>query len=422
VDAQGDTGTSTRDAVSGDARRATDSGVGLDADSATAPTDAGATLEASLSDGGYYPPIVTTPFTDLVNDTWVWEPLAGAICRDGTPTGIGVNLHSGSPNLMIYLEGGGSCDQAKKCGTCEGQTDHTADGAACTPLNYTAQDFASFAAGSHSGSVFDRTNTASPVHDWSLVYVPYCTGDDHGGNNPGGHPPGEAPQQFVGYVDVALALGRLVPTFSNVTEVLLTGESAGGAGVELNYLQTAAAFAHAKVDALDDSGPPMPTPYLAACEQEVWKNLWRFDRTWMPLCGPSGCAVDGGAAIGLAELMASKYPNSTFGVADAIDDGTIAANYGGGLDDCAGFPPDASSSPEPAAMFADGQYAIRSRMASHPNFGTYLFPGSAHTTLARTVNEAPDYAERVTSPDAGSVLFTTWMGELVNGSVPNVGP
>jgi hypothetical protein len=132
--------------------------------------------------------------------------------------------------------------------------------------------------------------------------------------------------------------------------------------------------------------------------------------------------VDGGAAIGLAELMASKYPNSTFGVADAIDDGTIAANYGGGLDDCAGFPPDASSSPEPAAMFADGQYAIRSRMASHPNFGTYLFPGSAHTTLARTVNEAPDYAERVTSPDAGSVLFTTWMGELVNGSVPNVGP
>ena len=91
--------------------------------------------------------------------------------------------------------------------------------------------------------ILDRTNAANPVKDWSFVYVPYCTGDFHGGNNvttvPGASGP---PQHFVGYANVGMYLDRLVPTFHNATRILLAGLSAGGFGAVFNYARVAEAF------------------------------------------------------------------------------------------------------------------------------------------------------------------------------------
>ena len=41
--------------------------------------------------------------------TWTWRGVAGAKCRDGSDTGIGVNLSPGSTKTVIFLEGGGAC-------------------------------------------------------------------------------------------------------------------------------------------------------------------------------------------------------------------------------------------------------------------------------------------------------------------------
>src|SRR5262249_5830997 len=40
---------------------------------------------------------------------WTWVPFADAKCRDGSSTGIGVNLNRSSTKVMIFLEGGGAC-------------------------------------------------------------------------------------------------------------------------------------------------------------------------------------------------------------------------------------------------------------------------------------------------------------------------
>jgi hypothetical protein len=63
------------------------------------------------------------------------------------------------------------------------------------------------------------------------------------------------PQKFVGYAVISLYLQRLVETFSGVTQVLLTGMSAGGFGAAANYLQVARSFGSVHVYLLDDSGP-----------------------------------------------------------------------------------------------------------------------------------------------------------------------
>ena len=89
------------------------------------------------------------------------------------------------------------------------------------------------------------------------MYVPYCTGDVHAGNRKDATVSGvTGKQQFVGYVNVANDLKRIVPSFPGLTKVLLTGVSAGGFGAASNYVQMAKAFGSVPVYELDDSGPP----------------------------------------------------------------------------------------------------------------------------------------------------------------------
>src|SRR5690606_5667790 len=101
---------------------------------------------------------------------------------------------------------------------------------------------------------FDVDADKNPVGDWSFVFVPYCTGDVHAGDRADQAVPdvGGA-QQFVGYRNVAAYLERIVPTWSGVGHVLVTGESAGGFGAAFNYDRIADAFPGTRVTLLDDS-------------------------------------------------------------------------------------------------------------------------------------------------------------------------
>jgi Pectinacetylesterase len=116
--------------------------------------------------------------------TWTWVDFPAARCRDGSGTGIGVNWFPGSEKLAIFLEGGGYCVSAKTCSMNSSQRGSMFNGS----------------------GIYDRGNASNPLADWNLVYVPYCTGDVHAGNNPKGNVPGVGPQQFMGYANLALLL------------------------------------------------------------------------------------------------------------------------------------------------------------------------------------------------------------------------
>ncbi len=338
------------------------------------------------------------PIGNLPTEQWTWVPVDGALCRDGSATGIGVNYNPASTKLMIFLEGGGACFNVLTC--------------ASNPSTFGQTDFqAAFGAGGSEASagIFDRADSKNPVADWSFVYVPYCTGDLHGGNIPdGGTTDGLGPEAFVGYHNVALDLARVVPTFPHLTEVLLTGASAGGFGSLLNYDQVAAAFGAVPVELLDDSGPPMSTDYLAPCLQELVTQTWNLAATIVADCG-AACQGDGGFALPYLQHVAGSHPDRAMGLADSTHDGVISDFFGIGLSNCAG------GSAMPPAMFEQGLLDIRTEMASYPNFGLFAFPGTDHTSL-----EDSNFDSRVAG-DAGYPL-TTWTADIVDGGVLNVGP
>ena len=140
------------------------------------PTDAGAPL--------------------AVPQGWSYYAISGAMCRDGSPAGIYV--HRGTANkLFIYLEGGGACSSPTFCSHNPAAVSQAFPGGAQTQGQTIGGSLGSVTGGpyqapyvptaasgltaAYSPGIFDFTNTANPVKDWSGVYVPYCTGDVHFG-------------------------------------------------------------------------------------------------------------------------------------------------------------------------------------------------------------------------------------------------
>ncbi len=336
------------------------------------------------------------PITGVTDKTWTWIPFSDTQCRDGSETGVAVNLNPASTKVMIYLEGGGACFNTITCGG--------------NPSKFGAPEFDKWKNRTFHG-VMDRTDASSAVKDWNIVYVPYCTGDVHAGNNPAGAVPGTTlTQAFVGYANVGKFLKRLVPTFTTATQVLLTGVSAGGFGAAANYDQVAKAFGNVPVDMLDDSGPLMEDPYVAQCLQDSFKTLWGLDTTVASACG-ADCTGNPNFMLGYLGHIAKTYPARKFGLIESTADGTITNFFGFGASNCTGF------TPVPAATFEAGLQDIRAKLAASPNFGAFYFPGNAHTTLG-----SAELDTRSTAAEAGTVKLSDWVTAFVGGTVTNVGP
>lgn len=343
------------------------------------------------------------PIPNLPANKWTVVMVEGAVCRDGSPTGIGVNPNPNSDKLAIYLEGGGACFNTLTCGM------NPANGASMLS-GLTGR-----------GGIFDRADAANPVKDWNFVYVPYCTGDVHAGANPSGSIPGvNGTQHFVGYTNVGLDLERIVPTFPSVTKVLLTGASAGGFGAGANYLQAARAFGSVPVYMLDDSGPFMDDPYAASCLQDTVRKLWGLDNTVLKDCG-SDCPDHTRYQVDSSRHAAKAYPHVPFGLVESIDDGTITFFYGFGSNNCAGL----SGLPTQLTeqQFTAGLMDLRTKTADLPNVGSFLFGGAnktQHTSIGATATLNAGTAGGL---DGGAgVKLTDWIGQLVNGTVTNAGP
>ncbi|HRI64487.1 MAG TPA: pectin acetylesterase-family hydrolase, partial [Polyangium sp.] len=304
------------------------------------------------------------PITAMANK-WTWVDFPQAVCRNRTATGIGVRINPNSTKLVIYLQGGGACFNAVSCGT--------------NPSSYGSTNFGN---GPSSG-IFDSNNMANPLKDWSFVYIPYCTGDVHGGNATGVDVPGTGTpknQSFVGYANIGHYLKRVVPTFPDVTQILLTGESAGGFGAFYNYDRIAQAFCPRPVDLIDDSGPPMGDTYMTPCLQQRWRTLYNFNATLPPDC--VDCAMpNGGGLVNTWKLLGQKYINRKLGLVSSDKDNTISTFYGFGKNNCQnidGLIP----SPLSGAEYAAGLNEVRDMyLRLSPAWSTFYISSTNHTWI-----------------------------------------
>jgi hypothetical protein len=224
------------------------------------------------------------------DDVWTWIDFPDSKCASGTPTGIGVNLHKGATDVLIYLEGGGSCTSGESCW-----------GASPEAANLAGYDAATFMDAPQRGyPIFQRDLATNPFRNLNLVYIPYCTGDLHGGTaetdlDVDGQ---KKPTYFWGGRDMDVFLARLGPTFPKAKRVTLAGTSAGGFGTIFNFDKVTHAF-NVRVDVIDDSGPPIahngappnhgstgglwgiePPPACPSCE--TFEDIFHFDRTSQP--------------------------------------------------------------------------------------------------------------------------------------------
>lgn len=260
--------------------------------------DAGSMMDAgTMTDGGVTTGAITAP-----NEQWTWVDFPNSECGNGSATGLGINLSNRSSDVIIFMQGGGACWNQLTCYTIRSASNF--DG-------YNGTDFASDSIKNQ--VAFNRVNLANPFRDASLVFIPYCTGDVHTGDTVasyGGHHKGAA--------NVRAFLERLAPTFPGARRIWLTGTSAGGYGVQLNYHRFAAAFPQAEVHALADSAQ-MINPTQPGLLTE-WLNAWNVSDP--PGC--TGCTQDFNL---VPSWLASTYPNRRFGLLAFSRDSVLSSFF-----------------------------------------------------------------------------------------------
>jgi hypothetical protein len=259
--------------------------------------------------------------------------------------------------------------------------------------------------------LFNRGNADNPVADWNFVFVPYCTGDVHLGTKEDGMVMSVAgTQKFVGRRNVEAYLKRLVPTFADASQVLLTGVSAGGFGAAANMEIVQEAFGDIPVTAIDDSGPPMSSEFLATCLQEKWRTTWGFDDSILKDCGED-CPDPNDYSIPYSVHVANKFPNNMGGLIETTADAIITGFYGYGTDDCTG----GFTTPVPPETFKMGLLDYRERVIDmDASLGTYYMEGSGHTILA---------GDALYTTEVGGVRLVDWLTDIIEGTAAaHVGP
>ena len=343
---------------------------------------------------GCLPDCTSAPAIDTPPLEWKYIEVPGTVCMNGEVAGFGISHNPDSKDLMIYLEGGGAC----------------------------FNDVCDFSAFSipfipPPDGIFNRQNPGNPVKDWSMIYVPYCTGDIHGGDKD--TELGGQVRKFHGYRNIGKYLEQWAPKFADADRVLLTGISAGGFGAGLNAVQVADAFLPGpQMIVIDDSGPPLTNEVIPPCLQQTFREVWGLDDTILAECGGDCPDLDDFASGTIAHALA-KYPEMRFGLfsntADTVIRLFMGFGWGNGMhDNCGGVPVSV-----PPKVYEEGLLALRAQYmetASTYYIGQsqvlYNF-GQGHTVL-----RSPSFWTTVID----GVPLPEWVSGVIDGEIAHVGP
>jgi len=170
--------------------------------------------------------------------------VASARCLDGSPYSFYVSVGAASSAFFVYHQGGSWCFSAAECAQ---RANSSLGSSTAWPAQQTM------------GDAFDRDAAVNALmHNWTLVYMPYCDGGsftgDAAGVAPGG---GGAPLYYEGLKIRQGAVAELTASFGldRATDLVVGGGSAGGIAAYLHADFYAAALPPgARVTAFPDSG------------------------------------------------------------------------------------------------------------------------------------------------------------------------
>lgn len=213
------------------------------------------------------------------NFNWQRVAPAGAVCGNGSQYKFWYYDSPTSNNMVVMFEGGGACWDYDTCSGRAGVLG--ASNPNGLPDNYIDGMMPRYVSplvnGADPGLPF-RAKDNIATNGWDVVYMPYCTGDVHTGNNTKTYvdPTGANPPlvwRHNGYNNTVAAANFLRSRFPSIGKLLVTGFSAGGVGTATQYYTMRRTLKPTKGYSLNDSGPLFPAPNSSYKSWQLHKTI-----------------------------------------------------------------------------------------------------------------------------------------------------
>ncbi len=235
-------------------------------------------------------------------DSWEKVELPGTVCGNGSQYKFFVKYSDTTDNVVVVFEPGGACWDYASCTGASGIRG-AANPDGLPDDHYELAPFIS--------PFLQREDPTSPTAGWNMIYVPYCTGDVHTGNNvityideTGAGP--DVVFHHKGHDNVQQVTAWIDQTFTHVPKLLATGCSAGGAGAITNYYFLRNGITAAQQGyLLDDSGPIFPSSGYSQPVHMKIRTSWNVDSILDAL--PVGFSVNDYGSINTA--LADEFPD-----------------------------------------------------------------------------------------------------------------
>ncbi|WP_437677719.1 pectin acetylesterase-family hydrolase [Sorangium sp. So ce131] len=309
------------------------------------------------------------------------EPGGETTCSRGDP--FKYFVRPGTVNrLIVEFRGGGACWNAVTCSAAGSLFQETVTE---DPMVINQQG---------ASGIYDHENPDNPFRDWHHVYIPYCTGDIHWGDNVAtyGEGSGAVTIRHKGAVNVRAALSWVYENVPAPEKIFVTGCSAGAYGSIMWSAHLREHYKNTSVYQFADSGAGIITETFFEDSFPSWKPQGAYP-TWISGLDPAELA----RLDVLYRTIGNHYPDmrlSQFNTVYDEDQIFFFRAMGGGS----------------AQDWSDAMKASIDQIeASTPNFSSYLAPGSDHCILWR-----PAFY----TVESGGKRLVQWLDELVNGEPP----
>jgi hypothetical protein len=327
-----------------------------------------------------------------------------------------------SDNVAVFFEGGGACWDAT---TCSFPLSNSLPAGIPPQLQFFVPAIDADSTPDDYDGMFDTDNPANPIRDWSIVYIPYCTGDLHTGSStrtytqptpaPGvpynPYIPASFPIRHGGFDNFMVVMDWMKKNIDKPRNVLVTGSSAGGYGAIANFPWIERAFRNAHTYVIADASQGVTTPAFDLVGRGAWNMQlapWAFGNNPSAIAGTDLLRV---AAKARPQVKTAQF-TTAYDETQISFYGYMAAYYNqlgfyGGGGSCANLPVGGGVTVPGAAI--DWNHQMLASLQSYgddvPNFRYYLAEGSYHTLMRST---------RFYTEDSAGVAFSQWVDDMLS--------
>ena len=277
-------------------------------------------------------------------------------------------IRRGDPEkLLVFFQGGGGCFDETTCAPGSGWFDDAVD----------ASDDPGFADG-----VLSLDGAENPFRDYSMVFIPSCTGDVHTGDRIVTYGPHRVHQR--GFVNAQAALEHAYGEFPAPEEVFVTGCSAGSVGSAFHADAVIRRYPDARVTQVGDS---LAFVFHRPVNLADWGSHEHFP-PWFEPTRPN----DRWTMVEFLTALAKEHPERTFGRFNHAQDGVQEQFFAAVGGERNGFPPRLR--------------AAERELKRLPNYRSFLTCGFQHCAFDRDL---------FYSIEEDGIRLRDWVADLAAG-------